>query len=176
MNRLYWIIGPGLLSILCIMLKWCFNYRQMESLKDHSNFVNMQNTQNNEEEIVNVNLFQSGLWSNRYFQDENWHGPYHLSISFDPQTMKVTGTGSDDVGTFTIDGIYSLKTNRIGLTKSYTFGTGDKKRNLGHQVIIQLTWNINHHQFEGNWFIILPINQGPDQFELKFDTTPGNNV
>ncbi|CAF5025602.1 unnamed protein product, partial [Rotaria sp. Silwood1] len=63
--------------------------------------------------------------------------------------MKVTGSGSDDVGVFTIDGIYSFDTNRIGLTKTYQLDTGDRSENLGHQVIIQLTWNAQNRHFNG---------------------------
>ncbi|CAF4389171.1 unnamed protein product, partial [Rotaria sordida] len=37
--------------------------------------------------------------------------------------MIITGSGSDDIGTFTINGIYSVETRRIGLTKTYTRGT-----------------------------------------------------
>ncbi|CAF1532266.1 unnamed protein product, partial [Rotaria sordida] len=63
--------------------------------------------------------------------------------------MKVAGSGTDDVGTFTIDGIYSSKTHRIGLTKTYQRGTGNPSENLGHRVIIQLTWNAQNNQFKG---------------------------
>jgi hypothetical protein len=62
-------------------------------------------------------------------------------LLFDPETWKVTGSGSDDVGTHTIDGIYSMKTHRMGLTKTYQRRTGDSQQNLGHNVTIQMTWN-----------------------------------
>ena len=171
-KRFFWIVGPALLSCICAVCKFCYSSDKTELLQDHLTFVSVQNTQNTKEDIVN--LFQSGLWSSRYFQDKSWHGPHQLSLSFDPQSMKVIGTGIDDVGNFTIDGIYSFDTNRIGLTKTYVRGTGDKKRNLGHQVIIQLTWNTNNHQFEGKWFIMLPNYQRTDDFELKFHELPSN--
>ena len=82
--------------------------------------------------------------------------------------MKVTGSGSDDIGTFTIDGTYSVKTRRIGLTKKYQVGTGNPSENLGHQVTIQLTWNAQNNQFEGKWYVQTSKYHGEDKFELKF--------
>ncbi|CAF1539891.1 unnamed protein product, partial [Rotaria sordida] len=83
--------------------------------------------------------------------------------------MIITGSGSDDIGTFTIDGIYSVETRRIGLTKTYTRGTGNQLENLGHQVIIQLTWNVQNDQFEGKWYVQTSKYHGENRFELKFD-------
>jgi hypothetical protein len=82
--------------------------------------------------------------------------------------MKVTGSGSDDVGVFTIDGIYSTETNRIGLKKTYELGTGDRSDNLGHQVKIQLTWNTQNRQFEGKWYVEQSKHHDDGEFVLKF--------
>ncbi len=84
-------------------------------------------------------MFKSGYWNSRYFQYGEWHGPCRFPLIFDGHSMKITGSGSDDVGEFTIDGIYSTETSRIGLTKKYQAGTGNRSENLGHQVTIQLT-------------------------------------
>jgi hypothetical protein len=83
--------------------------------------------------------------------------------------MKITGSGADDVGTFTIDGTYSVETRRIGLTKQYQAGNGNRSENLGHQVTIQLTWHSDNHQFEGKWYVTTNKYRGEDKFELKFD-------
>jgi hypothetical protein len=83
--------------------------------------------------------------------------------------MKVTGSGSDDIGTFTIDGIYSTTTLRIGLTKTYQKGTGNLFQNLGHQVTIQLTWNEKNQQFKGKWYVKTSKYRGEDKFRLKFN-------
>ncbi|CAF3006669.1 unnamed protein product, partial [Rotaria sp. Silwood2] len=95
------------------------------------------------------NQFESGLWSSRYYQYDAWHGSHQLSLSFDPETSKVTGNGSDDVGDYNIEGIYSTTTHWMGLTKKYQNGTGDLSQNLGHYVTIQVTWNTNQRRFEG---------------------------
>jgi hypothetical protein len=82
--------------------------------------------------------------------------------------MKVTGWGSDNIGTFSIDSNYSVKTNRSGLTKIYQSGTGNPSENLGHEMIIQLIWNEKNHQFEGKWYVQTSKYRGKDKFELKF--------
>ncbi len=41
--------------------------------------------------------------------------------------------------------VYSTKTNRIGLTKTYQSGRGNSEQNLGHNVTIQMTWNSIQH-------------------------------
>lgn len=107
-------------------------------LQENLVFVNTKNSKQSKKELDDVNVFQSGIWSSRYFQYNNWHGPHEFTLSFDPQSMKVTGSRSDNVGTFTIDGLYSYQTRRIGLTKQYQAGIGNPCQNLGHQMIIQL--------------------------------------
>jgi hypothetical protein len=139
--------------------------------KEHLNnsaFVNSENQNIHQQEGYNDILFQSGIWSSRYFQYGRWYGPHQFPLSFDVQLMKITGVGSDDVGTFTIDGIYSLKTNRIGLTKIYQAGTGDSSKNFGHQVTIKLTWNAKHHLFDGSWYIQTDTYYDQAEFQLKF--------
>jgi hypothetical protein len=133
----------------------------------------MPNRQKSKEEDDNVNPFQSGLWSSRYFQYVKWHGPHQFPLTFDPQSVKVTGSGSDDIGSFTIDGIYSIQTHRIGLTKIYQGGTGNPKENFGHQVTIQLTWNKRKRQFEGKYYVVTP-KYGEGRFKRKFCETPSN--
>jgi hypothetical protein len=81
--------------------------------------------------------------------------------------MKVTGSGADDVGTFIIDGTYSVETHRMDFIKQYQIGTGNRLENLGHQVTIQLTWNAGNHQFEGKWYVTTSTYRGEDKFQLK---------
>ncbi|CAF3858727.1 unnamed protein product [Rotaria sp. Silwood1] len=97
--------------------------------------------------------FEAGVWSCRYYQYNKWHGPYHLSLSFDHLTSKVSGQGIDDVGIFTIDGVFSSQTHRMDLIKTYERDTGNSNENIEHQVTLQLTWNSDHNQFEGKWFV-----------------------
>jgi hypothetical protein len=145
---------------------------QVKSPPEQPTFINIPNSQKSKTEIDNADPFQSGFWSSRYFQYKNWHGPHQFSLIFNSETMKVTGLGVDNVGSFTIDGIYSIETHRIGLTKKYEPGTGDPKENFGHQVTIQLTWNAENHQFEGDYYVNFATSKHhQDKFELKFSGT-----
>lgn len=122
--------------------------------------------------LTERNSFASGYWIARYYQYEKWHGPFDVILYFNDQTMAVTGTGTDDIGTYTIDGLYSHQSQRIGLTKTYQLGTGCSSENLGHSVIIQLLWNSNLCHFEGKWYVRTTKFYGEDKFELKFCEPP----
>lgn len=115
------------------------------------------------------NPFESGFWSSRYYQYDSWHGPHRLSLSFDSESCTVTGNGSDDVGTYTIDGLFSIKTNRIGLTKTYQRGTGNPAQNFGHHVTIQMSWNDGQRRFEGKWSVQTSKYSGENKFELELE-------
>ncbi|CAF1423067.1 unnamed protein product [Rotaria sordida] len=82
---------------------------------------------------------------------------------------KVTGQGTDDVGSFTFDGIFSSENFRLALTQQYEAGTGDPTQNLGHTSTIQLTWNSDNNQFEGAWYVRTHKYSGDGEFELKFE-------
>ncbi|CAF0918230.1 unnamed protein product [Adineta steineri] len=120
--------------------------------------------------VENLNsLFITGQWTSRYFQYKQWHGPHLFSLSFNRRQLKVTGLGKDNIGEFSIDGIYSLNTRRIALTKKYQKGTGDSSQNLGHTVNIQLEWNLKERLFDGKWYVTTEKYQGQGKFELQFD-------
>jgi hypothetical protein len=82
--------------------------------------------------------------------------------------MTIKGSGTDDIGEFTADGIYSQSTRRIGLTEHYQLGTGDPNENLGHDVIIQVNYNARRNQFDGKWYVHTRKYFGEGQIELKF--------
>jgi len=148
------------ISLCCI---WC-----LQRISDKNPvYVNSKPKKNVIEDSRILNLFQSGIWSSRYYQYNTWHGPAQFSLFFDPLSTNITGSGTDDVGTFTIDGTYSTESHRIGLTKKYKLGTGNQKENLGHEVTIQLTWNSHNNQFEGKWYVQTSKYNGEDKFELK---------
>ncbi|CAF3965542.1 unnamed protein product [Adineta steineri] len=121
----------------------------------------------NEVELQESNQFVSGLWSCEYYQYNIWYAPNHFSLVFDSETQKVTGNGSDSVGEYTIEGIYSSRTNRMGLIKTYQKGTGNPIQNLGHDVTIQVVLNSIQHQFEGTWYVRTSKYTGQDKFQLK---------
>jgi hypothetical protein len=154
----------------------CCKHCKGRPFRKNSTFVRLALSNQLSQEPHDISAFQSGIWSSRYFQYGKWHGPYQFSLSFDPQSQKVTGSGSDDVGTFTIDGTYSMKTHRIGLTKTYQAGTGNRSENLGHQVTIQLTWNAQNNQFQGKWYVQTNKYHGEDKFELSFNGQQPANV
>ena len=118
--------------------------------------------------LFNGKIFESGNWTSRYYQYKKWHGPHELSLSFDHQTSTIKGSGTDSIGTYAIDGIFSPHSQRIGLTKTYQLGTGNPIENLGHTVTIQLEWNSVHHQFKGKWYVRTKSFRGEDLFELNF--------
>lgn len=157
------VIIFGVIGIMC-----CCKRCTGRPFSKNTVFVNTENTKQLKQETYDVKAFQSGIWSSRYFQYGIWHGPHQLAFSFDLQSLKITGSGSDDVGKFTIDGTFSNQTYRIGLNKQYQAGTGDPLQNLGHQVIIQLPWNVENNQFEGKWYVQTEKYHGEDKFELKF--------
>ena len=73
---------------------------------------------------------------------------------------RVSGNGADKVGVYTIEGVYSEKTRRMGLDKKYILGTGDPKENLGHTVKIRLNshahfcdFNEEKSAFSGDWYV-----------------------
>ena len=88
--------------------------------------------------IKEFNPFQTGIWIAQYSQNTRRHGLHELSLSFDTQSMKITESGSDDIGSLNINGIYSMETYRIDLEKNYISDAGDYLRNFGQQVNIQL--------------------------------------
>jgi hypothetical protein len=154
--------------IICFPAFCCWWLCAGKPWRSNAKFVT-KGTKNDEEQVIDLKLFQSGLWESQYFQYDKLHGPHQFQLSFDVEQSKVTGSGSDDVGQFTIDGVYSIHTRRIGLTKTYQYGTGNPLQNLGHSVIIQLEWNRYNNQFEGKWYVRTAKVKGSGRFTLKSD-------
>jgi hypothetical protein len=165
----YCFLGLIGFMLLCACIYFCCCDRRGQPRQDNSVFVNLLNQTINQQERSDISPFQSGIWSSRYFQYGSWHGPHQCPLVFDSRSMNVTGTRSDDVGVFTITGIYSNETNRIGLTKTYQAGTGNQSENLGHHVTIQLTWNVQDRQFVGKWYVQTNQYRGQGAFELRYN-------
>jgi hypothetical protein len=154
----------GLLAILFI-INCGINYWQGRHALSNEDYVGESDDKGTVEYLV---PFVSGIWSSQYYQYEKWHGPHFLRLDFELHTSKITGSGSDDVGKYSIEGIYSVKSNRIGLIKTYRKGTGDPKQNLGHRVTIQLAWNSNLRIFQGKWYVWTYKYGEQDKFHLEF--------
>lgn len=46
-----------------------------------------------------------GIYSTYYHQYSKWHGPHTIRLEFDDE--HVTGTGTDNIDSFTVQGVYS---------------------------------------------------------------------
>jgi hypothetical protein len=163
------LLGGAVIVILCLPLYCCWLCCAGKPRRSNAKFVNNATTNDEERQIIDLKLFQSGTWEGQYYQYNAWHGPYQMNLHFDPQEWKVTGSGTDDVGMYSIDGIYSTHSRRIGLTKKYHPGTGNLSQNLGHSVIIQLEWNRYNNQFEGKWYVRTQKFKGSGDFKLNYD-------
>lgn len=99
-------------------------------------------------------MFQSGLFSNYYVKDGSWYGPYRFSLGFYPNAGHlVRGRGTDNIGMFTVHGIYSPRTRRMGLDKHYQNRIGDANANARHTKTIQVQWNSATQSFEGKYYL-----------------------
>ncbi|UJR12757.1 hypothetical protein I4U23_016931 [Adineta vaga] len=156
----------GLLAIICGSIL-CYRRFKGKPSKVNPEFV--ANKSSKQKEIYSKAQFQTGLWSSRYHQYNQWHGPHQLSLTFNSSTLAVDGQGTDDIGEYTVDGTYSYETNRLALTKVYKTGTGNPTENHGHTVTIQLDWNTEKNQFEGKWYIQTKKYRGEDKFELQLN-------
>lgn len=163
----------GLFAIIfCGPIYCCWRLCAGKPRRSNINYINRRQTNQSESQIIDLKLFQSGLWESQYFQYNLWHGPDQMQLSFDSTTSTITGSGSDKIGTYSVVGIYSIQTRRMALTKTYQLGTGNPLENLGHDVIIQLEWNRENSQFQGHWYVRTNKYRGGGEFRLKSSQPP----
>ncbi|CAF1562178.1 unnamed protein product [Didymodactylos carnosus] len=119
-------------------------------------------------------IFHSGSWSGEYFQDGYYHKLPECTIKFDYERSTLTGHGTDDVGDYTLTGVYSTRTLKMGIVKTYILGTGpNRQHNLGHNVNIHLEWNENEKDFQGKWYVRTSQYQGENKYKLRcLDPSP----
>ena len=137
-------------------------------MKTNSKFIQSVDQKYSQDNSTDDTLFKSGIWSSRHIQDGLWYGFHRLTLTFDPQLCKVTGSGSDNNGVFLLDGVYSLATKRIGLVKTYQLELNKRPEDLKYQMLVQLVWNPKSSQFEGKWYIRTKSYSGENKFQLKF--------
>ncbi|CAF2716871.1 unnamed protein product [Rotaria sp. Silwood2] len=81
----------------------------------------------NQNSLKNVNFqnnpFMDGIWSSRYYQYNKWHTSHQLSLLFNRYSYQVSGGGTDEIGSYIIDGIFCMRTFRMCLAKVYLVGT-----------------------------------------------------
>ena len=164
-------MGGGL-GLFAIIFGSVFCYRRCRGRPSQPNLVFVKEAPSTTA-AYEKDHFQTGLWSSVYYQYGTAHGPHSWSLSFDRGASTVSGQGRDDVGSFAINGTFSLETHRMGLTKTYQRGTGNSLENFGHAVTLQLTWNAVNNRFEGKWFVRSPSYNGEGNFELKFQSPSG---
>lgn len=164
-----YVIG-GVFGLLSVIFAASYIHHRCNSRSSaRSDTISLASLTTKTSRTEEIDCFKTGIWSSRYYQYKKWHGPYQLSLSFDRINSRVDGNGTDEVGTYIVEGTFCSKTNRIDLTKVYKQGTGDSSENFGHKVTIQLTWNPSHHQFAGKWLVQTNTYHGEDKFELKFE-------
>ncbi len=97
-----------ILAIGVVSLTICCKSYKNESRQYNSTFINSAIENINYQEEYNTVPFQSSIWPSRYFRYGRWHGLHQFPLFFHAQWMKVIGSGFDDIGTFIINGMYSL--------------------------------------------------------------------
>ena len=95
--------------------------------------------------------FVDGQYSGYYKQYGKNYPMKNFRLQFEDNI--VTGNGSDKVGDYNLKGVYSIKTQRMILDKTYIAGTGDRDQNLGHTVKIRLEYNLQKDEFKGDWHV-----------------------
>lgn len=118
--------------------------------------------------ILDNDPFETGIWTFRCYQYDKWNGPFRLALRFDHSAGTLSGHGNDNIGNFTIDGLFSSRNLRLGLSMKYQRGTGDRNQNWGHTATVQLKWNSAENRFTGKWYVRVPNYHGEDKFELAF--------
>jgi len=113
--------------------------------------IDIEGQTNNEMKIdndVSPNLFVDGEYNTYYMltmrnSKKYW---YKMNLKFDHISNKVTGIGTDNIGTFTINGIFGKINNlsRIAVTKQY----------IGkHSVEMRVECNKAVSEFVGAWHL-----------------------
>ena len=162
------IVGGGCGLVLCLITAWsCYKHCKGKPLTSNTAFVQRRYLRKPPAESAEGVPFKSGVWSSRHMEDTKWRGPDRCLLSFDHQLSKVTGSGYDHLGIFTIDGVFSTKTARMGLTKIYAATPCLPSTHLKSKILIQLSWNFEQRHFEGKWYIRTSKYHAENKFYLK---------
>ena len=148
------VIG-GLLVLACICglcvaaVIGCCSYFRGTPFRSNKAYVRtglrMQN------ELGDV-VFRPGLFSGYYFNDGAWRGSEQFTLAFYPQAdQTLYGKGTDEKGTFIVNGTFSPRTLRMAFDKQYQAGSMDAARRPGTKSTIQLEYNPVTLSFEGKY-------------------------
>lgn len=159
-------------TIVSTLFLYCCKYHRGRPFRTNSIYVKSFHKKKTNEQIINENMnFETGKWMSRYVHHRLKYGPHENSLTFNSESSTIIGLGSDDIGKFLIEGIYSIQTNRIAFIKSYQLGTGNRLTNHGQQMIVQLKWMSKRQQFEGKWYVHSTRYHEEGKFELKRQET-----
>lgn len=165
-------VGCGVLVLILIVVGILIYCRCRSKAKTHSQpwrtngmFVKMALPKGAKTEVSDF-IFQSGYWNTRYYRNNAWITHHGMNLVFDPQTSKVTGSGSDDQGAFTVEGVYSSATHRLGVTKTYSAGVTDTTPS---PQTIQLTWDSEQKKFVGKWHDTSSFFKKDGDFEMTIN-------
>ena len=164
------VIG-GILFITCICCLcvvaflgccYCTGGRPFRSNKT---YVRTGLTMQNE---ISNSIFRPGSFSGYYFNDGIWHGSEQFTLAFYPQAdQTVFGKGTDDKGTFIVNGTYSARTLRMAFDKQYQAGSADSVRNPNARSSIQVEWNPESQTFEGKYYVKTRTQQQEGKYVIR---------
>ena len=98
-------------------------------------------------------IFRPGSFSGYYLKDGVWRSSEQLSLTFYPQANQTLyGKGTDEKGSFIVNGTFSPRTLRMAFDKRYQAGSVDAARNPGAKSTIQVEWNPVALSFEGKYY------------------------
>ena len=117
---------------------------------------------------VGNTIFRPSSFSGYYFNDGAWHGPEQFTLAFYPQAdQTVFGKGTDEKGTFVVNGTYSPRTLRMAFNKQYQAGSVDSARNPNARSTVQVEWNPETQSFEGKYYVKTPTQQQQGKYAIR---------
>ena len=165
------VVGLILIIVAIVVFRRCHNKSRVRSTPWRSNTTYVKYAlPSRSGSGVQDFIFKSGSWNCRYYRQYTWCGPYNLFLTFDAATSTVRGTGADSEGNYEIEGIYSEKTRRMGLTQRHTPASSMTMTPDGVHKIIQLAWDGDNKKFKGKWYDSSSFFKNDGDFELQLDS------
>ena len=113
-------------------------------------------------------LFRPGSFSGSYFKDGAWHGSEQMTLAFYPRAdQTLFGKGTDEKGTFVVNGAYSPRTLRMAFDKQYQAGSADGTRKPGARSTVQVEYNPMTQNFEGKYYSKIGQQYQEEKYVMK---------
>eukprot|EP00746_Dinoflagellata_sp_MGD_P124480 gnl/MRDRNA2_/MRDRNA2_59080_c0_seq1.p1 gnl/MRDRNA2_/MRDRNA2_59080_c0~~gnl/MRDRNA2_/MRDRNA2_59080_c0_seq1.p1 ORF type:complete len:326 (-),score=52.06 gnl/MRDRNA2_/MRDRNA2_59080_c0_seq1:52-1029(-) len=120
---------------------------------------------------VPIKRLPSGTWRGYYNQYGSRHAVCEFKLAFDGDRMH--GNGVDDVGSYSIDGLYGQGSGRISFRKQYVRGSPAangriSQENLGHYVEYrgECAGTDLGHGVRGLWYVETALYRGSGRFHI----------